>query len=148
MSKNSTPDLNAQLHKVLSNSYALSVKTQNFHWNVTGSNFYSIHKLLDAQYEEYVEAIDEIAEHIRTLGYKVPAGFAVFSKSQIIEDGDESSTAQQMLSILAKDNEELIKIINEALKKSEEAQDDVISDFLIGRLNVHKKNVWMLKSSI
>ncbi len=136
------------LHNVLSNSYALALKTQNYHWNVVGANFKSLHELFGAQYEELSAAIDEIAERIRALDILVPASFDVFGKESKIKNGDENAKTQAMIKELYNDNQTLTKILNDALKIAQKEGDEGTADMLIGRIQAHDKNAWMLKSSL
>ncbi len=136
------------LYDVLGNSYALALKTQNYHWNVVGPNFKSLHELFDAQYEELSGAVDELAERIRALDINVAASFGAFAKTSKIKDGNENAKAQIMVKELFEDNRTLVKIIGDALKVSQKEGDEATSDLLIKRLEVHDKNAWMLKSSL
>ncbi len=136
------------LHNVLSNSYALYLKTQNYHWNVTGANFKSLHELFGAQYEELAEAIDEIAERIRALDVLVPASFNAFGDESKIKNGNEKAKVEAMVQELYNDNQTLAKIVNAALKIVQKEGDEASADMLIGRIQAHDKNAWMLKSSL
>jgi starvation-inducible DNA-binding protein len=136
------------LYNVVGNSYALALKTQNYHWNVVSANFKSLHELFGSQYEEMSDAIDELAERIRALDINVVASFSAFAKISKIKDGNEKAKAQIMVKELFNDNQTLVKIIGEALKVSQKEGDEATADMLIGRLEVHDKNAWMLKSSL
>ena len=136
------------LHNTLSNSYALALKTQNYHWNVVGANFKSLHELFGSQYEELFEAIDEIAERIRALDILVPASFDVFGKESKIKSGNENAKTQAMVEELYNDNQTLTKILYDALKIVQKEGDEGTADMLIGRIQAHDKNAWMLKSSL
>jgi len=136
------------LQHVLANSYTLYLKTQNYHWNVTGPHFRSLHSLFEEQYTELIEANDEIAERIRTLGEKVPASFAIFSKNSNISDGNENSDANDMVKELAQDQQIVIDYLRKALREAENAQDDATCDLLIRRIDTHEKNRWMLSASL
>ena len=136
------------LEKVLANTYALYLKTQNYHWNVTGPSFKSLHDLFNAQYTDLSLAIDDIAERIRTLDSKVEANFNYFEKTSKIKGGNENADSSTMVKELAADNETLAKILNDTFKIASEEKDDATADLIIGRIEVHQKNVWMLKSSL
>jgi len=136
------------LKSALANSYALYLKTQNYHWNVTGPNFKSLHELFNMQYSDLALAIDEIAERIRTLDSKVEASFAHFEKTSKIKNGNENNNYSTMVKELAIDNETLAKILSETFKIASEEKDDATADLIIGRIEIHQKNVWMLKSSL
>lgn len=135
------------LQNVLKNSYALYLKTQNYHWNVVDKNFKSLHELFGSQYEELAEAIDEIAERIRALDVLVPANFSAFSKTNI-KDGDELSSANNMVKELYYDNHQLSELLKKALSEVESEGDEATADMIIERIQVHDKNAWMLKSSL
>ena len=136
------------LESVLANSYALYLKTQNYHWNITGSEFKSLHELFGAQYQELAEAIDEIAERIRALDSLVAANFKVFDKNSKIKDGDQNSNSQIMLKELYDGNQLLAEIANLALEAAQKEGDEATADMMIGRIKIHNKNAWMIKSSL
>jgi starvation-inducible DNA-binding protein len=136
------------LQSVLSNSYALYLKTQNYHWNVTGPHFNSLHQLFGTHYEDLAMAIDEIAERIRALEVLVPASFAAFNDNSKIKNGNEKFSASQMAKDLYEDNQKLSELLNESLKEVQKEGDEVTADMLIGRIKIHDKNAWMLKNSI
>ncbi|MES2961591.1 MAG: DNA starvation/stationary phase protection protein [Pseudomonadota bacterium] len=135
------------LEKVLANTYALYLKTQNYHWNVVGGNFKSLHELFDAQYNDLAAAIDEIAERIRALGVKVEGTFENFSKLSKIKSGDKNAKSEAMLKDLVSDNETVADFLKEGIKAAQAEEDEGTADLLIGRLKVHEKAVWMLQSS-
>lgn len=142
----SNTPLTDQLQIVLANTYALYLKTQVYHWNVTGENFTALHALFEEQYTELAAAIDEAAEHARFLGIKVPASFALLSQQNTIGDADEAFTAQQMVADLIKAQDTITTSLKSAQDAAEDAQDDVVADFMIGRQAVHRKNKWILES--
>ena len=121
---------------VLADSYALYLKTQNYHWNVTGANFKSLHELFGSFYGELAEAIDEIAERIRALGEHAPGSFKEFSEMTSIKDAESGViSASSMLKQLIKDHEAVLKTIRKALDISQKAGDDATAD-KIGRAHV------------
>jgi starvation-inducible DNA-binding protein len=132
------------LHHVLADTYALYLKTQNYHWNVTGSNFGELHKMFQGQYDDLAEAVDSIAERIRALGAKVPATFKTFDKKCHIKDGNEKATWQSMVKELANDQHSIVKVLTACAKVSEASGDLVTMDLMIERMAVHQKNAWML----
>ncbi len=132
---------------VLADNYSLYLKTQNYHWNVEGPQFPSLHALFMAQYTDLAIAIDDAAELIRGHGEKAPGTFAAFSKSNI-KPGNENATATQMVKDLAKDQEIISKTLEKALAIAQKANDEVVADYMIQRLTVHRKAAWMLKSSV
>lgn len=135
------------LEEVLANSYALVVKTQNYHWNITGANFKPLHELFGAQYEELFAALDELAERIRTLGVKVEASFEHFAKLSKAKKGNESLNANEMLRDLILDNQALIKALKAGIVTAQKNGDEATADIFITRTQIHEKAVWMLESS-
>lgn len=135
------------LNKVLADSFVLYFKTHSFHWNVTGPRFKSLHDFFSELYTEQWNAIDEIAERLRSLGEWAPETLkAVLSTASIKETG-QMPDADGMIEILAEDNRALAETMKGVLKKAMDAGDDVTADLLIGRITVHEKNAWMLDSS-
>ena len=135
------------LEKVLANSYLLSLKLQNYHWNVVGENFKSLHELFGAQYEELSDAIDEIAERMRALGSKVDGTFENFSKLSRVKSGDKNLDHKAMLQDLIAGHNILVEELKQGIKAAQEEADEVTADIFIGRNNAHEKSIWMLKSS-
>lgn len=137
------------LKHTLADSYTLFLKTQNYHWNVTGPNFRGLHLLFEEQYNDLFAAIDEIAERIRALGEHAPGSFKAFGKlSGIKEAADETPTSAAMVKELAKDQDTLLSTLGKAIEAAQKAGDESTADLLIGRVAVHEKNRWMLKSSV
>lgn len=136
------------LNIILANNYSLYLKTQNFHWNITGTNFKSLHELFGLQYEEMIPAIDIIAERIRTLGEKVDGSYENFAKLTIFKSGDKDLNAEKMVKDLVESNNKLIELLKEGAKNAQDNSDDATADILIGRIEAHQKNVWMLNSSL
>ena len=145
MSNNPVADT---LKQALADSYALYLKTQNYHWNVTGPQFKSLHEMFEEQYTDLAAAIDEIAERIRTLGETAPGTWKAYQALTSIEDGDETVDAQTMVKQLVADQATLGKTFKAVVDASEKAGDEVSVDLAIGRITVHEKNAWMLRSSI
>ena len=137
-----------ELSKALANSYVLYTKTQNFHWNVTGHSFHSLHTLFEEQYTDLADAIDEIAERIRTLGEKAPGSLAKFLSIASLKESNEDLDSDSMVKILAQDNTNLVEILTTIMHACTAAQDDATADLLLKRIEKHEKNAWMLNSSI
>lgn len=135
------------LEKLLANSYALALKTQNYHWNVVGENFKPLHELFGAQYEEISDAIDEIAERIRALGSKVDGTFENFSKLSKIKSGDKALNKKDMIVDLVSGHEIIVEALKSAIKVAQDEGDEATADMFIGRIQVHEKAMWMLISS-
>lgn len=136
------------LKKVLADNYALYLKTQNYHWNVEGAHFKSLHLLFEEQYTDLATAIDTIAELIRGLGEKAPATFDAYAKNTIIKAGNENASADQMVKELMEDQITIQKTLQTALEVAQKVGDEVVVGLMIERLTVHRKATWMLKSSI
>ncbi len=136
------------LKSVLADSYMLYLKTQNYHWNVEGPYFKSLHELFEVQYTDLAMAIDEIAELIRGLGEKAPATWKAYASLTVIKDGDENIDAGQMVKDLAGDQDLIQKTLQQALEVAQTAGDEVVTGAIVERMTVHRKNKWMLESSI
>lgn len=130
-----------QLHQFLSDSYAVLVLTQSFHWNVEGENFYGLHKLSEMIYQEQFNPIDEIAERIRSLGEKVETSLEVFNKESKIK---HKATVEGLIAA----QEELAKSAQDLIDVAAENGDKGSEDLGVRRIQVHQKNAWMLKSLI
>ncbi|MGM0547376.1 MAG: Dps family protein [Bacteroidota bacterium] len=136
------------LSKVLADSYMLYLKTHNYHWNVTGELFHSLHEQFEEQYTELADAIDEIAERIRALGHRAPGTFKEFHKLTSIEEQQDEPDAMEMVRRLAVGNEQVLRTAREALGPANEAEDEATVDLLTERLHVHSKTAWMLRSHL
>jgi starvation-inducible DNA-binding protein len=136
------------LNKLLSDSYILYLKTQNYHWNVTGPMFQSLHLLFENQYQEQAIAVDEIAERIRALGEYAPGSFAAFSKISSIKEENSIPSTEEMIYNLIHGNEAVVTTAREIVSLADECEDDVTSDLMINRMQIHEKNAWMLRSLI
>lgn len=132
----------------LANSYMLYLKTQNYHWNVTGPEFHQLHLLFEAQYRDLFEAIDTIAERIRALGIYAPGTFKQFAELSTIKEESEIPKSRQMIENLMNDNETLIEQAREVAELAEDNKDGATADLMISRMAAHEKNAWMLRSLI
>jgi starvation-inducible DNA-binding protein len=146
---NSDKTMAESLARVLANTYTLYLKTHNYHWNVTGPQFASLHTLFETQYTELAAAVDTIAERIRALGQVAPGSYAAFAKlSEIKEAPDSPPEAMQMIRDLAADNEALIKLAEKANEVADESGDVASGDMMIERMQVHAKAAWMLRAHL
>ena len=136
----------AELSKMLADSYTLYLMTHNFHWNVTGPLFNTLHLMFMTQYTEQWQALDEIAERIRALGYNAPGTYAEYAALSSIREPSSVPSAEDMVLMLVRGNESVAKTARAAFRKAEEANDQPTSDLLTQRLDVHEKNAWMLRS--
>lgn len=129
-------------------TYALYLKTQNYHWHVKGQNFKSLHELFETQYKELAEAVDDLAERIRTLGQQVPSTFKELDNYKDIADGDSNFSAEQMVDDLYNDNLSLGRCLAALARKASQAGDEGTDAILSDRVAVHEKAAWMLQSSL
>lgn len=136
------------LSHLLADTYTLYLKTQNFHWHVTGPHFHSFHNMFEEQYIQLAAANDLLAERIRTLNSPAPATFTEFLKLATIKENTGSLSANEMVMNLLKDHEIIIKNAKELIAIAMEAKDDETADIVIGRVEEHEKNAWMLRSSL
>lgn len=134
------------LMRLLADSYALYLKTHNFHWNVTGPMFATLHGLFEEQYNELAPAIDEIAERIRALGFFAPGSFKQFADLSTIEDETEVPDAQEMIRQLARGQEAVVRTARSIFPVATNASDESTVDLLTQRMQLHEKNAWMLRS--
>lgn len=146
MSANSNPVVLA-LEQALADTYALALKTQTYHWNVTSPNFYSLHKLFEEQYDDAHEAVDDLAERIRALGAPAPGGLRAFLETTRISDATETMEAKEMLPDLTASHEVLAGTLKHGIAAAEQAGDAATADMLTARLTAHDKHAWMLRSS-
>lgn len=135
-----------QLKRILATSFAMYLKSHNFHWNVEGPDFPEYHEFLGNLYEEVYGSVDEIAEKIRMLGAYAPGSFVRYSELSEIDDEVNVPVASQMFLKLKADNETLIGLIRDGIDIAEEAGEPAISNYLQERLNAHQKHGWMLTS--
>lgn len=134
------------LAQVLSSTYMLFLKTQNFHWNLVDPRFMQLHLMFEKQYEELLEQVDEIAERMRMLGLKAPGTMNFFIENSFIEEGRENLSGDEMILQLAEDHQALAKWEREAIKRTQEAGDEGTADLYIQHLRAHDKQAWMLFS--
>jgi starvation-inducible DNA-binding protein len=136
------------LSKLLADSYMLYLKTQNYHWNVTGKMFQSLHILFEEQYKDLAEAVDVIAERIRALGEFAPGSFSSFAKITSIKEETSIPTAEEMIHSLVQGHEAVVASAREIINITDECEDDVTADLMVERMQVHEKYAWMLRSLI
>ncbi|HBF52055.1 Dps family protein [Massilia sp. YIM B02769] len=134
------------LSKVLADAYMLYLKTHNFHWNVTGPLFSSLHVMFEEQYTEQWNALDEIAERIRALGHFAPATYKRYAELSSITEEPEVLSSKEMIRQLVDGNEILIRTLRAGVKVADELDDYPTADMLTTRMEVHEKNAWMLRS--
>ena len=131
---------------LLANSYALYIKTHNFHWNVEGPLFSELHHVFEKQYLELALAIDEIAERVRALGIYVPASCSQFAKITTIEEETNAIDAESMVEQLVLGQEEIVRTARHLMPLVLDVHDAPTESLLTDRMMVHEKNAWMLRS--
>jgi starvation-inducible DNA-binding protein len=134
------------LSKMLADSYILYLKTHNFHWNVTGPMFQTLHVMFMGQYTELWNALDPIAERIRSLGYPAPGSYKKFVSLSSIKEEEGTPTATEMIKQLIAGQEAVARTAREAFKIADAADDQPTADLLTQRMEIHEKNAWMLRS--
>ena len=140
-------DVIKKLSVILADTYALYLKTQNYHWHVKGLQFKALHELFEDQYRELAEAIDAVAERIRIMGHKAPATFKEFESLKKIKDGNSSIDSNQMVTELANDNDTLLTDLRLAIGLAQEKNDEGTVNLLSSRIEAHEKARWMLNAS-
>lgn len=134
------------LARVLADTYTLYLKTHNFHWNVTGPMFQTLHLMFEQQYNELALAVDLVAERIRALGHPAPGSYAQFSKLSSIPEAMGVPRAEDMIHELVDAQEALVRTLRRVFPTAEKASDQVTIDLLTQRMQVHEKAAWMLRS--
>jgi starvation-inducible DNA-binding protein len=136
------------LTRLLADSYSLYLKTHNFHWNVTGPMFTTLHTLFETQYTDLALAVDEIAERIRALGAPVPGSFTEFGALAGVRESVGPVTATQMIAQLVDDQALVAASARKVIEAAEPAADFASADLGTRRMDVHEKNAWMLRSHL
>ena len=138
----------AGLSKLLADSYTLYLKTHNFHWNVTGPLFNTLHLMFETQYTELATAVDEIAERIRALGVPAPGSYADFAELTAVEEAAGGESAEEMIRQLVVDQATIAEDARAVIDVANETSDDATADLGTRRIEVHQKNAWMLRSHL
>ncbi len=136
------------LARFLADTYAMYVKTQNFHWNLKGLEFYSLHLLFDKQYHEMAEELDEIAERIRSIGFFVDATFSAFRKLTLVKEEEKILSIKDMLLSLIEGHEILVRHGRHVAQLTDQEGDFATVDMLGRMLGAHEKMLWMLHSQL
>lgn len=134
------------LSKLLADTYTLYLKTHNFHWNVTGPMFNTLHLMFEGQYNELALAVDLIAERIRALGYPAPGSYKEFAKLSSIPEAEGVPTATDMIRQLVEGQEAVTRTARLLFPAVDAAADEPTADLLTQRMQLHEKNAWMLRS--
>ncbi|MBY0414143.1 MAG: DNA starvation/stationary phase protection protein [Bdellovibrionales bacterium] len=136
------------LSRLLADTYTLYLKTHNFHWNVTGPMFQTLHTMFEGQYNELALAVDEVAERIRALGVKAPGTYTEFMKLSSIKESAVDLNATQMIAELVAGQEAVVRTARSIFPIVEESNDQPTADLLTRRMNDHEKAAWMLRSML
>ncbi|MBN8555843.1 MAG: DNA starvation/stationary phase protection protein [Deltaproteobacteria bacterium] len=139
-------EIAAGLSKVLADTYTLYLQTHNFHWNVTGPMFQTLHLMFETQYNELALAVDLIAERIRALGFPAPGTYSEFAELSSIKEVRKVPNAKKMIEILVEGQEAVIRTSRKIFPLVDEAHDEPSADLLTQRMQTHEKTAWMLRS--
>ncbi|MFZ0694815.1 MAG: Dps family protein [Alphaproteobacteria bacterium] len=134
------------LMALLADTYTLYLKTHNFHWNVTGPMFNTLHLMFEQQYTELATAVDSIAKRIRSLGERAPGSYAEFAKLASIKEASGTPDSGTMIRQLVEGNEAAVKTARSIFDTADDAGDESTADLLTQRLQIHEKTAWMLRS--
>lgn len=146
ISEENRKQIASALSKLLADTYTLYLKTHNYHWNVTGPHFQTLHVMFEGQYNELALAVDQIAERIRSLGVKAPGSYSDFSRLTTIKELNGDLKAEQMIADLVTGQEEVAKTARSLFEVVDLAHDEPTADLLTQRLQIHEKTAWMLRS--
>jgi len=141
-------DIAHGLSRVLADSYTLYLKTHNFHWNVTGPMFQTLHTMFETQYTELALAVDELAERIRSLGEYAPGSYKQFADLSSIDEETTVPEAEEMVKQLVAGHEAVVKTARAVYPSAEAGNDEATADLLTQRIALHEKTAWMLRSLI
>lgn len=134
------------LKRLLADSYTLYLQTHNFHWNVTGAQFRELHLMFEEHYTELAEAVDEIAERIRTLDVVAPGTYKAFAELSSIKEVEGVPAASEMITLLTSAHEQVVKTCRQVLGVAQEADDESTAALVSDRMRVHEKTAWMLRA--
>ena len=136
------------LSHLLADTYTLYLKTHNFHWNVTGPMFNTLHLMFETQYNELALAVDLIAERIRALGFPAPGTYKDYAKLSSIKETDGVPTAEDMIRLLMEGQEAVVRTARSIFPVVDKASDEPTADLLTQRMQVNEKTAWMLRSML
>lgn len=134
------------LSRLLADTYTLYLKTHNFHWNVTGPMFQTLHLMFETQYTELALAVDVLAERIRSLGFPAPGTYKQYAALSSIKEEEGIPKAQEMIKLLVEGQEAVVRTARSLFPAAEAAQDEATADLLTQRIQLHEKTAWMLRS--
>src|SRR5690606_21804181 len=133
------------LSRLLSDTYVLYLKTHNFHWNVTGPSFRTLHLMFEEQYNELALAVDSIAERIRALGFPAPGSYAFYARHSSIKEEEGVPPAEEMIRQLVQGQEAVVRTARSIFPVVDKVSDEPTADLLTQRMQVHEKTAWMLR---
>jgi starvation-inducible DNA-binding protein len=136
------------LSRLLADTYTLYLKTHNFHWNVTGPMFNTLHLMFEGQYTELALAVDLIAERIRSLGFPAPGTYSDYARLASIKETEGVPKAEEMISLLVEGQEAVVRTARSIFPIVDKANDEPTADLLTQRMQVHEKTAWMLRSML
>lgn len=136
------------LSRLLADTYTLYLKTHNFHWNVTGPMFQTLHLMFEQQYTELALAVDLIAERIRALGFPAPGTYSEFTELATIQEERGVPAAERMIALLVQGQETVVRTARSIFPVVDRCNDEPTADLLTQRMQVHEKTAWMLRSLI
>ena len=148
LSADERQEISNGLAELLADSYSLYLKTHNYHWNVTGPLFNTLHTMFEEQYTELATAVDEIAERIRALGIRAPGSYSEFSELTNIKEANGEESAEDMIRALVAGQETVVRTARNAFPAADAANDEPTADLLTQRMQTHEKNAWMLRSML
>lgn len=134
------------LSRLLADTYTLYLKTHNFHWNVTGPMFNTLHQMFETQYTELAVAVDDIAERIRALGFPAPGTYAAYARLSSIKEEENVPDAEDMIRLLVQGQEAVVRTARSLFPQLDKVSDEPTADLLTQRMNIHEKTAWMLRS--
>ena len=134
------------LSRLLADTYVLYLKTHNFHWNVTGPSFRTLHLMFEEQYNELALAVDSIAERIRALGFPAPGTYAEYSRLASIKETEGVPSSDDMIKFLVEGQEAVVRTARSLFPLTDKVSDEPTADLLTQRMQVHEKTAWMLRS--
>jgi starvation-inducible DNA-binding protein len=136
------------LSRLLADSYTIYLKTHNYHWNVTGPMFTTLHTLFETEYTELALAVDEIAERIRAVGARAPGSYSEFVALASVKEDTASPDAKDMIRNLVADQQTVVEAAKKVVEAAEANGDQATADLGVRRIEVHEKNAWMLRSHL
>jgi len=147
INKENRSEISEGLKRLLADSYTLYLQTHNFHWNVTGPQFRELHLMFEEQYQELALAVDDIAERIRTLDVPAPGTYKAFAELSSVKEVDGIPSSADMVKLLTKGHEQVVKTARKVLKVAQEADDESSASLVSDRMRVHEKTGGVLRAA-